>query len=283
VKAGLATTVGLLHAGEMGSVVGGAALAAGARVLWTSEGRSSRTHERARAAGLEDAGTLAALVRRSDVILSVCPPHAAFEMANTVESLGFKGMYIDANATSPATARGIADIVESAGATFIDGGIIGPPPAKRGDARLYLSGGGAARAAELFADSALEAIALDAPVGAASALKMAYASWTKTSAALLIAVRALAQSEGIEAALLSEWQRSIPDLPTRLEKAVSGNARKAWRFIGEMEEIAGTFADAGLPAGFSLAAREIYQRLEQYKDATTPPSVTDVASAVLGS
>jgi len=204
-------------------------------------------------------------------------------MASAVESLGFKGMYIDANATSPATARGIADIVESAGAAFVDGGIIGPPPAKRGDARLYLSGGGAARAAELFADSALEAIALDAPVGAASALKMAYASWTKTSAALLIAVRALAQAEGIETALLGEWQRSIPDLPARSEKAVSGNARKAWRFIGEMEEIAATFADAGLPAGFSLAAREIYQRLEQYKDATTPPSVTDVASAVLGS
>jgi 3-hydroxyisobutyrate dehydrogenase-like beta-hydroxyacid dehydrogenase len=267
----------------MGSVVGAAALAGGARVLWASEGRRSRSHERARSAGLEDAGTLAALVARSDVILSVCPPHAAFEMASTVESLGFKGLYIDANATSPATARGIAGTVERAGATFVDGGIIGPPPTKRGDARLYLSGGGAARAADLFSDSPLEAIALDAPVGAASALKMAYASWTKTSAALLIAVRSLAQSEGIEAALLSEWERSLPDLPARSEKAVSGNARKAWRFVGEMEEIAATFADAGLPTGFSLAAREIYQRLEQYKDAPATPSVADAASAILGS
>src|SRR5260370_28347 len=115
-----------------------------------------------------------------------------------------------------------------------------------------------------------------APLGAASALKMAYASWTKTSAALLIAVCSLAQSEGIEAALLGEWQRSLPDLPARSEKAVSGNARKAWRYVGEMEEIAATFADAGLPAGFSLAAREIYQRLEQYNDASAPP----VAAAV---
>jgi 3-hydroxyisobutyrate dehydrogenase-like beta-hydroxyacid dehydrogenase len=267
----------------MGSVVGAAARVAGARVLWTSEGRSSRSHERARSAGLEDVGTLAALVARSDVILSVCPPDAAFEMAGTVESLGFKGLYIDANAVSPATARGIAGTVERAGATFVDGGIIGPPPAKRGDARLYLSGGGAARAADLFTGSPMEAIALDAPVGAASALKMAFASWTKTSAALLIAVRALAQSEGIEAALLAEWQRSIPDLPARSEKAVSGNARKAWRFVGEMEEIAATFADAGLPTGFSLAAREIYQRLEQYKDAPATPSVADAANAILGS
>ena len=281
-KADEAMTVGLLHPGEMGSVVGAAARAGGARVLWISEGRSSLSHERALSAGLEDVGTLAALVARSDVILSVCPPHAAFEMASAVESLGFKGLYIDANATSPATARGIAGIVESAGGTFVDGGIIGPPPAKRGDARLYLSGGAASQAADLFASSPLEAIALEAPVGAASALKMAYASWTKTSAALLIAVRALAQSEGIEAALLGEWQRSMPDLPARSAKAVSGNARKAWRFVGEMEEIAATFADAGLPTGFSLAAREIYQRLEQYKNAPAPPSLAEVASAILG-
>ena len=75
---------------------------------------------------------------------------------------------------------------------------------------------------------------------------------------------------------------AIPDLPARSEKAVSGNARKAWRFVGEMEEIAATFADAGLPAGFSLAAREIYQRLEQYKNAPAPPSLAEVASAILG-
>ena len=119
-------------------------------------------------------------------------------------------------------------------------------------------------------------------MGAASALKMAYAAWTKTSAALLIAVRALAQSEGIEEALLGEWKRSIPDLPERSSTAVSKNARKAWRFVGEMEEIAAAFADAGLPAGFSLAAREIYQRLEQYKNAAESPSFDDVTSAILG-
>jgi len=267
----------------MGSVVGAAARAAGARVLWASEGRSARSRERGCSAGLEDAGTLAALVANSEVILSVCPPHAALELAQAVASLGFGGMYVDANATSPATAREIGSILESAGAKFVDGGIIGPPPAKRGDARLYLSGREGARAAELFAEGPLEAIALDAPAGAASALKMAYASWTKTSAALLIAVRVLAQAEGIETELLAEWERSIPGLAARSAAAVSANARKAWRFVGEMEEIAATFADAGLPAGFSLAAREIYQRLEEYKDASAPPSLADVACAILGS
>ena len=266
----------------MGSAVGAAALAAGSRVLWASEGRSGQTCQRAIAAGLEDAGTLGSLAQQSDVIVSVCPPHAALDTANAVAGLAFQGVYIDANATAPATTRAIAEIIQTKNCKFIDGGIIGPPPKKRGDARLYLSGAGAAEAAGLFTQGALEAIPLDAPVGAASALKMAYAFWTKTSAALLIAVRALAESEGIESALLAEWQKSQPDLPARSAAAISGNARKAWRFIGEMEEIAATFADAGLPTGFSLAAREIYQRLEQYKDASAPPSVTQAASALLG-
>ena len=75
-------------------------------------------------------------------------------------------------------------------------------------------------------------------VGTASALKMAYAAWTKGSSALLIAVRALAIREGVDDALRAEWERSQPGLGARSESAVAGNARKAWRFVGEMEEIA---------------------------------------------
>src|SRR5581483_4750701 len=114
----------------------------------------------------------------------------------------FCGVYIDANAISPATARTIWDVIEGAGGTFIDGGIIGPPPVKSGTACLYLAGEQATRVARLFDGSPLEAVAMKGEIGAASALKMAYAAWTKTSAALLIAVRALAIAEGIEAELI---------------------------------------------------------------------------------
>jgi 3-hydroxyisobutyrate dehydrogenase-like beta-hydroxyacid dehydrogenase len=274
------TTVALLHPGEMGSAVGAAARARGAHVIWASEGRSTPTANRAVASGIEDVGTLAALIAQANVIVSVCPPAAAFEMARSVAARRFPGMYLDANAVSPATAREIAATIESAGGTFVDGGIIGPPPTKRGMARLYLSGREAARAAALFDGSPLEAIALNAPAGAASALKMAHASWTKGSAALLIAVRALALAEGIEADLLAEWQRSIPDLASRSDEAVRRNARKAWRFVGEMDEIAETFAAAGLPDGFPLAAREIYQRLEAFKDSSQPPSFAEAVRII---
>ena len=121
---------------------------------------------------------------------------------------------------------------------------------------------------------------LDGPIGAASSLKMAYAGWTKASQALLMAVRAIAVHEGVDEALLAEWARSQPDLPRRSEDAVRANARMAWRFVGEMEEIAVTCAAAGLPAGFHEAAAEVYRRLAGWKDTLTAPSVAEVAKAL---
>jgi hypothetical protein len=95
-----------------------------------------------------------------------------------------------------------------------------------------------------------------------------------------MAVRALAAAEAVDAALVREWERSQPELPARSEAAVRGNARKAWRFVGEMEEIAATFAAAGLPDGFHRASAEIYERLAAYKDAAAPPSLAEAAGAL---
>ena len=274
------TTVGLLYPGEMGSAVGACARAGGARVLWVGEGRSERTRKRADAAGLEDAKTLAALVAASEVILSICPPRFAVDVARAVAARRFAGLYMDGNAVAPATARQIGAIVEQAGAAFVDGGIVGQPPQGSATARLFLSGREAARVADLFGFGNLEAIALNDSPGAASALKMAYAAYSKGSSALLIAIRALAVREGVDEALLREWERSQPGLSVRSEQAVKANARKAWRFVEEMEEIAASFEDAGLPGGFHQAAAEIYRRMERYKDTAAPPSVAEVIASL---
>src|SRR5262249_11008109 len=127
-----------------------------------------------------------------------------------------------------------------------------------------------------------EVIALPGPPGAASALKMAYAAWTKGSAALLMAVRALAAAEQVDDALLREWAQSQLDLAARSEAAARGSAPKAWRWIGEMEESAATSATAGLPDGFHGAAAEVCQRLARYKDAAEPPSIGEVAAVLAG-
>jgi 3-hydroxyisobutyrate dehydrogenase-like beta-hydroxyacid dehydrogenase len=273
-------TIGVLHPGEMGSGVGASARAAGARVLWVSEGRGPATRTRAEADGLEDVGTLARLVREAQVILSVCPPASAIDVARDVATHRFRGVYVDGNAIAPATTRRVGEIMSAGGATFVDGGIIGPPPRKPGVTRLYLSGEGAADVAAMLNGGLLEAVPVAGPIGAASALKMAYAGWNKTQQALLMTVRAYAMQEGVDEALLREWSISQSDLPRRSENAVAGTARKAWRFVGEMEELAASFAQAGVPAQFHEAGAEVYRRLAAWKDAPTPPSVAEVGKAL---
>ena len=185
-----------------------------------------------------------AALEASDVLLSVCPPHAAAAVAEEIAALGFRGLFVDANAVSPETARRIGRIVEQRGATFVDGGIIGPPPYTPSTTRLYLAGVAAPRIATLFAGSPLATVVLDGPPGAASAIKVCYAAWNKGAMALLAAIQALAKHEGVTAALAEEWHLSQPEVMKRLPR-IADNARKGWRWIGEMEEIAATFANAG--------------------------------------
>ena len=167
---------------------------------------------------------------------------------------------MDGNAVAPETAREISWVIESAGGRFVDGGIIGPAAKKRGTTRFYLSGSAAPEIAVLFNAGPMDAVVLDAPAGAASALKMAYAGWTKGSAALLLASLAAAEANGVGGALLAEWRASIPEAESRLGSASRSALKKGWRWIAEMEEIARTFAAADLPPGFHEAAAEIYRR-----------------------
>jgi len=199
-----------------------------------------------------------------------------------VAGAGFGGLYVDANAISPATAREVAAIVADGGADCVDGGIIGNPPVRPGFIRLYLSGPRADEVRQLFEDTPVDVRVVDhdgaeigAPqdgtaagqgvggigvVGSASAVKMAYASWTKGSAALLLAARALARAQGVEDVLLAEWGLSQPGLEERSARSARSATSKGWRWVAEMEEIAATMGAAGLPEGFGLAAAEIYRR-----------------------
>jgi hypothetical protein len=126
----------------------------------------------------------------------------------------------------------------------------------------------------------VQGIVLDRAIPAASALKMAYAAWNKGAVALLLAVRALAAEHGVAQALLDEWKLSMPDLPERSERAARGSAPRAWRWVGEMHEIARAFAGAGLPAGFHDASAAIYERLSRYKDAPMAPDAEAVVAAL---
>lgn len=272
--------IALLHPGEMGSGVGGCLAARGLRVLFASAGRSAESLARAKAAGLQDGGNVRSIVRESAIVLSICPPHAAVDVADEVAKIGFTGVFVDANAIAPDTTRTIGNVITAAGGTFVDGGIIGPPPKPGARTRLYLAGREAKRIADLFTGTNVGTVVLDQPVGAASAVKACYAAWTKGSIALMANIRTLAAHEGVDDVLIKEWGESQGDLGKR-STAITAQSRKAWRWIAEMEELAKGFRSAGLPDGFHLACADLYARLTACKDAKTEPTLDEIRALLL--
>jgi 3-hydroxyisobutyrate dehydrogenase-like beta-hydroxyacid dehydrogenase len=277
----MSDSMGVLHPGEMGISVAASAKNSGLRVYWASQGRSSATRARAEQHGLLDCGTLEALCAVCDVIVSVCPPHAAMQVARQVKAAGFGGLFVDANAIAPQHMQQIARELAEADIGVVDGGIIGGPAWQPGQTWLYLSGPRAAEAAECFSSGPLETRVLSDDVGQASALKMCYAGYNKGTTALLCAVLAAAEQLGVRQALEAHWGIDSPDQATRAAQRVRGVTRKAWRFEGEMYEIAATLADAGLPDGFHRAAAGLYQRLAHFNGRAELPSLEEVLAALV--
>ena len=275
------TKVGILHPGAMGISVAATIQNSGYEVWWASDGRSESSRARAAEHHLNDAGSLTALCARCAVIVSVCPPHAAETTADAVIAQGFSGLYLDANAIAPQRAQRIAEKISAAGATFVDGGIIGGPAWQPGKTWLYLSGSAAPEIAQYFAAGPLETEVIGAEIGKASALKMCFAANTKGSAALLCAVAAAAEQLGVRADLERQWSRNNPAALAETQQRIRQVTEKAWRFVGEMEQIGDTFEDAGLPDGFLRAAGEVYRRMAGFKDADDLPMYEDVLAALL--
>lgn len=254
----------------MGTAVAACLQGNGHEVQWLATGRSEATRSRADAAGMTPHDSLDKAVGAAAVVLSICPPDNAIEVAAAVADAVIDArtdiVYCDANAIAPITMSAIAGELARASAPVVDGGIVGPPPTEPGMARLYLSGDEVGAVSDLFAGSALECVDMGEEIGHASALKMAYAAWTKGSAALLLTIAAAAEAHGVADHLAAEWDLSQPGVTNRLAATGPATAPKAWRWQGEMQEIAATMAQFGLPAGFHLAASETWRRLADFKD-----------------
>ena len=263
--------IGILHPGQMGISVAASVRNTGNLVYWDSEGRSEQTRQRAESQSLVDAGSLAKLCEICSILISVCPPSAAEAVAGEVIACSFRGLYVDANAISPQRAVRIGEKLEAGGAVFVDGSIVGPPAWQSGTTRLYLSGKEARRVASCFSNGPLQPKVIGDKIGKASALKMCYAAYTKGTTALLCMLLAAAEALEVRQDLAEEWSLEDPGFAEQAASRVRRVTAKAWRFEGEMEEIAATFREAGLPGEFHLAAAEIYQRLASYKGQPTPP------------
>jgi hypothetical protein len=228
--------IGLLFPGEMGAAVGSAARG---EVLWASEGRSEATA--ARAAGFTDLGSVEELVGASDIVLSICPPAIAEDIARQVFGLGFDGVYVEANAISPPRMRRIAEL----GAKVVDGSII----AAHG-INLYLAGDAAPAIAPLFDGSEVKPVVLDAGIPAASALKMAFGGWNKIGIALTAQAHAIAQAYDV-----GEWLEAEGVPPDRLGRM----ADRAWRWAPEMDEVADLCEELGLSEAIPRGAASFYR------------------------
>ncbi len=254
------TVVTLLHPGAMGAAVGRQAVAGGATVRWVGAGRSVATRNRAAAAGFEECGTLAAALDGAGIVLSICPPASAEDLAR--ELAGYAGTFVEANAITPARVNRIAALLPTA--RVVDGGIIGEPPHRPGTTRLYLSGD-ADGVPELFDGTALEVITLPGGVGQASALKMAYASYQKASRVLAAVAHALALEHGVDEQLIREAEL-LRSFPLADVEQFPGVAAKAWRWAPEMLEVADVLRSNGLPDGLARGTADALRRWTAAKD-----------------
>jgi 3-hydroxyisobutyrate dehydrogenase-like beta-hydroxyacid dehydrogenase len=254
--------VGVLHPGLMGAAIGSALKARAGGVIWADAGRSDATAKRAEIADLIAVPDVAEVARRADVIVSICPPHAALSVATEVAAAVADReppLYVEANAVSPDTVTAVAELLGPD--NVVDGAVIGPPGWERGTTVLWLAGERAQVAAELFAGSPFDARVLGPRLGAASALKACFALQSKAIPAAWLALFAAARTYGVEAALQAELDRDgvAPSRP--MSEVGARAAQVAWRWAGEMDEAAAAFAAAGLPGGFSAAAGEVYRRI----------------------
>lgn len=246
----------------MGSGVGAVLHQHGLRVLTCLAGRGAGSRERAAAAGIDDVPDLEALVNECDVVLSILPPAAAGAIADqvaaAVRATGADVLYADCNAIAPSTAIAISRTMIDAGARFADAGIIGGPP-DRSSNRTYASGPGA-RELEGLREFGLDIRVLEGGVGKASGIKMCYAAMTKGLQALGAEILVAARLLEVEDDLAAEQNRGGDLTAVRhfVESALPSMPPKAYRWIGEMEEIARCFEDLGMPGRLMLGAADVY-------------------------
>lgn len=259
-------TVAIFAPGEMGHAIGRVLVDGGLRVTTNLADRSRRTRKLAASAGIVDARDDVEAIESADIVLSVLPPDQAVDMAtrlaSAIAAVADKPLYIDLNAVAPATAVEAAEIIDSVGGPFLDGGIVGPPPrpGRSLGPRLYISGAAdAVQFALGLRQHGLDVRSVPGGIGAASALKMCYAAVTKGLTALATVSLAAAKSYGIDRELAAEMAASQRMLSDRFERALPDMAPKAYRWVGEMEEVARTVADVGLDPKLFLGAADIYR------------------------
>ena len=254
-------TVAILSPGDMGSNVGRALRENGLEVITCLTDRSQRTRELAESAGIVDVPDFAQMIDRADIVLSVLVPERAVDVARQVaaviEQSGKPLPFADCNPVAPAVATEMAEIIDSAGGRYIDGGIIGSPPGRGAPPRFYASGPHESTLGQLDGRG-ISVPLMGGEVGRASAIKMCYASLSKGTAALNASALISAMNLGIYDEFINEMESSQQGVLKNMQ-GVKGLGAKAFRWIDEMEQISATFGAAGATPHMHKGAADIFR------------------------
>ncbi|MCH8298822.1 MAG: NAD(P)-dependent oxidoreductase [Chloroflexi bacterium] len=257
-------SVAILSPGDMGHAIGQLLRENELRVLTCLAGRSNRTRELSRQAGITDVPNLNELVEQSDVLMSVtiseAVPGLCREIADAVKATGADLLFAECNAIAPELSREMEGVLSEAGARYVDASIIGGPPRNGSSPRVYVSGGNAAEFEQLR-DFGLDVRNLGPQLGRASGIKMCYAAMTKGTTALQAELLIAAEKLGLTQELMAEFSGSQPAVVKRMEGWMPGMPAKSRRWISEMEQIEATFRDLGLTPNIFKGVADIYRMI----------------------
>ncbi|ORY69130.1 6-phosphogluconate dehydrogenase [Leucosporidium creatinivorum] len=254
-------SIAILASGQMGSSF--AALlrthSPSIRLITNLEGRSPRTVSLAREAGIEDVGSNEAVLKHSDLIFSILVPSQAVALGQSIASSAAElppssirtKFYIDLNAIAPSTTQSISKLFAATSIAFVDGGVIGGPATPTTSPLIAISGPQAAELNESLSPffSGRTKVVGSTDAGQASALKLSYASLSKGLTALATNASVFASEHGVLDVLVEELGASNPGALKVVQNSVPRATAKAFRWVGEMQEISTAFAEVGLAGG----------------------------------
>ncbi len=273
--------IGFLHPGDMGVFLAHSVQNSGYEALWFSEQRSQSTRQRAEQQAMVEVSSLVELCEQSSVIISICPPHAASDVAHQVLQHPFSGIFVEANAISPELSKKLSAAFAKKGVSYVDAAVFGGTNLTSKNTQIFLSGPKADHIASCFSSGPVIPKVISDEIGKASAIKMCRSMYNKGTKAMLYAITSAAEHYGVRDDLARLWDHENTDFSKQTYHSMQQASKKAWRFSGEMDEISSTFHSAGLPDGFSQASSEVYRRLAKFKEYDQEPDIEEIINALV--
>ncbi|KYJ87630.1 NAD(P)-dependent oxidoreductase [Sulfurovum riftiae] len=273
--------VGFLYPGDMGVFLAHSVQNSGYETLWCSEQRSQSTCQRAEQQDMVEVSSLVELCEQSSIIISICPPHAASDVAYQVLQQHFTGIFVEANAISPELSKRLSAAFAKKGVSYVDAAVFGGTNLTSKNTQIFLSGSKGEQIASIFSSGPVISKVISDEIGKASATKMCHSMYSKGIWAMLHTAVSAAEHYGIRDQLESLWIKNNVNFTENTYKNMQRTSKKAWRFSAEMNEISSTFHAAGLPDGFSKASSEVYRRLVKFKEYDQEPDIEEIINTLL--